>query len=450
VAHPRTRSFAALAAALTLSAGAAAPAAHAAGDPLLAQQWALAEPAATGASEAWTQSRGDGVVVAILDSGVQLDHPDLAQNLWRNPGEVAGNGVDDDRNGYVDDVFGANVMTSNGNVNDDEGHGTHVAGIVAAAGGNGVGGSGIAPGAKIMAVKVLDANRVGNSSLLARGIRYAVDEGARILNVSLNGDGTSIDLDDALRYAGDHGATVVTSAGNNGRDLDITPSYPASSPFPTVLAVTATDRTGGLLSVANRGLRSVDLAAPGQTILSTARGGGYELRAGTSMASPFVAGALALLAAARPDLPQSALRDALMASAPRPTILSGLLGSGSLNVGAAMHRILPGALWRAAPAAGSTAEAAAAAVRVRVLAKTRIRAGRSATVRWRASGAATVTAWNVLLDGKRVGTVAAGDRSLLRKRLGRTGKHRWKVVGVDAAGAQVVAAARSFRVVRTR
>jgi subtilisin family serine protease len=439
-----TRPLATLALTLALGVVAAAPA-QAALDPMLSDQWALSEPSATGAPVAWTQSRGDGVVVATLDSGVQLDHPDLARNLWHNPGEVAANGIDDDHNGYVDDVYGANIMTSNGDVNDDEGHGTHVAGIIAALGGNGTGGSGIAPDAHIMTVKVLDANRVGNSSLLARGIRYAVDEGARILNVSLNGDGTSPDLDDALRYASDRGATVVASAGNNSRDIDIKPSYPASSSVPAVLTVTASQPSGGLLAFANRGPQSVDLAAPGDAILSTARGSGYELRSGTSMAAPLVAGSLALLAAARPDLPQSVLRDALRQSAGHPQVLAGMLGSGSLDVAAALHRVLPGAMWRApvGPSAGT-------AVRLRLLTKPRVRAGRAATVRWSARGAAQVTRWRVLLDGRRVGTVAAGTRSLLRKRVRRAGTHHWTVVGLDAKGARLVAATRSFRVLLKR
>jgi len=440
--HHHTRPLAALAAVLALSAtGTIAATAQAATDPLLEDQWALTDPAATGAQEAWTQSRGDGVLVAILDSGVQLDHPELASRLWRNPGEIPADGIDDDRNGFPDDVNGANIIANNGNVDDDEGHGTHVAGIVAASAGNGTGGSGIAPGARIMAVKVLDANRAGNSSLLARGIRYAVDAGARILNISLNGDGTSPDLDEALRYAGDRGATIVTSAGNNARDLDLMPSYPASSPVPAVLNVTASEQDGGLLGLANRGLRSVDLAAPGASILSTARGAGYERRAGTSMAAPFVAGSLALLAAARPDLSQPALRDALLQSAPKPGLLAGLLGSGSLDVGAAMHRVLPGGMWRTATSPAS------ASAKVKVLAKTRVRAGRKVTVRWRAIGAEQVTRWRVSLNGKTVATIAKGKRSLVRKRVSRTGKHRWKVVGVDADGTRVVSAARTFRAV---
>ena len=439
-----TRTIAALAATLALGAASAAPA-QAANDPLLPEQWALSDPDATGAPEAWTQSLGDGVTVAVLDSGVQLDHPDLAPNLWTNPGEVAGNGADDDRNGFVDDVHGANMIAPGASVDDDEGHGTHVAGIVAAPAGNGAGGAGIAPRARIMVVKVLDANRSGNSTLLARGIRYAVDEGARILNVSLNGDGTSADLDAALRYAQDQGATVVASAGNNSRDLDLRPSYPASSALPAVLSVTATEPSGDLVSFANRGLNSVDMAAPGASVLSTARGSSYETRAGTSMAAPFVAGSLALLSAARPDLPQSALRDALLASAPRPELLAGLLASGRLDVAAAMRRVLPGEMWRQAAAGASGAQP-----RVLIMAKKRVASGRPATVRWRATGADRVAAWSVLLDGRRIATVRVGERSLLRKRVRRAGRHRWKVVGVDAAGKRVVAAARSFQVLRKR
>jgi len=427
--------------------GASAAAAQAATDPLLDEQWGLTN-VATGAPEAWTQSRGDGVLVAVLDSGVQLSHPDLAKSLWRNDGETPANGIDDDRNGYVDDVHGANIKALNGNVEDDNGHGTHVAGILAAQAGNGVGGSGIAPGARIMSVKVLDANRAGDSSQLAKGIRYAIGEGAKILNVSINGNGTSPDLDDALNYASQQGATVVASAGNQARDIDLVPSYPASSTEPSVLTVTAIETTGSLLSIANRGLRSVDLAAPGGSILSTAMGSGYELREGTSMAAPFVAGSLALLAAARPDLPQSELRSAIVQSAPRPKLLVGLLGSGALNAGAALHSVLPGDMWRA-PASDTGLGAGADAIRLEVSAKKRVRAGRVAAVKWTATGAVRVVSWRVSLNGKRIKTLP-GTRSQLRKRVSRPGTHRWKVVGLDAEGQRVVSAARQFKVLRNR
>jgi subtilisin family serine protease len=437
-----TRIVAATATTVALAAAAAQPA-LAAPDPLLSEQWALSEPQAIGAREAWTKSQGDGVIVAVLDSGVQLTHPDLAANLWRNPDEVPGNGKDDDNNGYVDDVNGANIFTDNGNVNDDEGHGTHVAGIIAARAGNGIGGSGLAPNARIMAVKVLDANRSGNSSLLASGIHYAVDEGARILNVSINGDGTSPDLTAALHYATEKGATIVASAGNNSRNLDLKPSYPASSNEPSVLSVTATDEGGGIVGFANRGLRSVDLAAPGEMILSTARGSGYENRSGTSMAAPYVAGALALLSAARPDLSEPALRGALVASAPKRTILSGLLGGGGLDVGAAMHAVLPGAMWSAAGT--TTSVAATAGPTLRLSSGRPVHAGRRATLRWSATDVDTVARWQVSLDGRRVATLDEGATRVVRRRIARAGRHRWRVVGFDEAGAKVVAAVRSFR-----
>jgi len=449
VAPIRPRFLAALAAGLALGAAGPAPAV-AAPDPMLADQWALSEPSATGAVEAWTQSYGDGVVVAVLDSGVQLDHPDLAANLWTNPGEIAGNGVDDDANGVIDDVHGANFVAGGGNVSDDEGHGTHVAGIIAARAGNGIGVVGLAPRARIMAIKVLDANRAGNSSQLARGIRYAVDEGVRILNISLNGDATSDELDAALRYAGQKGATIVASAGNNGRDLDLRPSYPACSSEPAVLSVTGSDKGGGLLGFANRGLSSVDIAAPGAEILSTARGSGYEYRAGTSMAAPYVAGALALLAAARPDMSQSDLRAALLSSAPRSKGLAGLLGSGELNAGDAMHAILPGPLWRAPPVAAASATPAAGPLRVRLRTGRAIRAGRRATLRWSASGATKVSSWRVLLDGRRVATVRSPRAGVLRKRIGRAGTHRWIVAGYSAEGYRLASATRRFKVLRAR
>jgi subtilisin family serine protease len=435
-----------LVSALTLLLAVAAPS-LAARDPLLVEQWSLRDPA-LGADAAWTQSLGARVVVAILDSGVQLDHPDLAANVWTNPGEIAGNGVDDDRNGFVDDVHGANMLDASANAGDEDGHGTHVAGIVAATSGNGIGGSGLAPKARIMAVKVLDSKGVCTASLLARGIRYAVDAGARILNLSVNGDRDAPELDEAIAYAGARGATVVASAGNDGRDIDSRPSFPAASADPAVLSVTASGRHGGLLAFANRGSGSVDLAAPGEQILSTARGSRFEYRSGTSMAAPHVSAALALLASARPDLGQARLRDVLRSSASRPRLLLGLLGSGELDVGAAMHAIVPRAMWRRA--SGGAPRSAATRPRLRLRVAAAVRAGRQATVRWSATDARRVAHWNVYLDVRRVVTRSSRLGLVLRKRIDRPGLHRWKVVGFDAAGTRVTSATRPFRVLRAR
>jgi subtilisin family serine protease len=247
-----------------------------------------------GACAAWTQSRGAGVIVAIIDSGVQVDHPDLVGSLWTNPAEIAGNGVDDDASGFVDDVHGANVVSGTGDLDDDLGHGTHVAGIVAARLRNHRGGAGIAPGAQIMPVKIFDRAHAATSTGLTTAIRYAVDAGARILTVSLNGDRDTAGMEGAIADAGEHGATIVASAGNDGRDIELTPSFPAASTAVAVLTVTASDRRG------------------------------------------------ALLAAARPDLDEPALRDALRASGSR----LGAVGAGRLNIGAAMHAVLPGSMWR--------------------------------------------------------------------------------------------------------
>ncbi|MEY2440625.1 MAG: hypothetical protein QOJ46_51 [bacterium] len=440
--HPVIRALPWLAVVFVLLLAGAAQA-RAAPDPLLGDQWALGA-GGVGAPIAWTQSLGAGVVVAVLDSGMQLDHPDLAANLWTNPAELPGNGIDDDHNGYVDDVHGADVLDADGDVDDDLGHGTHVAGIVAAVAGNGVGGAGLAPRARIMPVKIFDAQREGNADLLARGIAYALAEGARIINVSATGAETAPELDAAIADAAARGATIVAAAGNDGRDIDLRPEFPAASPSPAVLSVTATSERGTLASFANSGLRSVDLAAPGARILSTTPGSRFGERSGTSMATPFVSGALALLAAARPDLGQAQLRDVLRATAARQRSLFGLLGAGTLDAGAAMHAILPGALWRARPVAAQPG----APPSLRLGATASIRAGRTATVRWQAVPG--VSTWVVYLDGRRAATRSSRAARVLRKRVVRPGSHRWKVVGRDAQGARIVTATRRFRVLPAR
>jgi len=413
-------------------------AAAAATDPLLGDQWALA-PDAIGAGEAWTQSDGAGVLVAILDTGLQLDHPDLAANVWTNPGEVAGNGIDDDRSGVIDDVHGASMFDGSANVADDNGHGTHVAGIVAARQGNGIGGSGLAPGAKILPVKVLDSNMSGTTETLAMGIRYAVDRGAKILNVSVNTDTASDDVKSAVRYAGERGAVVVASAGNNRRNIDLLPSFPASLSDPAVFSVAAANDGGLLWDGSNTGLLSIDIAAPGARIASTTFRSSYQSRTGTSAAAPFVAASLALLSAARPDLPMSTLRAAITDTTRRSSLLSSLLGGGRLDVGAAMHRVV-GAGWRTAgPAGGATAAS------LRLSTRSKVRAGKRMKLRWSAVGTETVAKWRISLNGRVVAKVPATAAGVSRK-VSRRGRNVWRVVGFDAAGAKVVAAKRAFKV----
>ncbi|MDX6702268.1 MAG: hypothetical protein QOF26_2494 [Baekduia sp.] len=319
-------------------------------DPRVGEQWALQGDAPMGTETAWRQTTGADVTVAVIDSGVDLGHPDLAPNLWTNPGEVPGNGIDDDGNGYVDDVHGYDFVGGDGDPQDENGHGTHVAGIIGARGGNGIGGAGVAWRVKLMAVRVLDADARGTTTSVAEGIRYAVANGARVVNLSLAGPSPTPELEDAVRFAQDHGVLVVVAAGNEGTDLATAPTYPAAYGEANVLGVAATAQDGGLSSVSDYG-PGADLAAPGEQILSTAIGGGYEWRTGTSMAAPAVTGALVLLAAARPDLDAGALRDALLGTA-RHTGLP--VQAGALDAGAALHAVIGPDAWRAAPAASAT------------------------------------------------------------------------------------------------
>ena len=292
-------------AALVLTLAFAAPAAPAAAARPL--EWPLT---ALRAPLAWQQSSGSGVVVAVLDTGVQLDRAELRGAIWTNPGEVPANGRDDDGDGIADDVHGADFVNGDATPDDDNGHGTHVAGIIA---GRGLV-RGLAPGATILPVKVLGAGKAGNAHWLAQGIAYAVAHGARILNVSVNGDSASSELEGAIRAAQDAGAVIVASAGNDGRDLGARPSYPVSYGEPAVIGVGATDLSGHRAAFSNYG-PGVDVTAPGADIVSLGvRGLAY--RSGTSMAAAYVSATLALEQAAAPSLPAGLLRDALLGAMP--------------------------------------------------------------------------------------------------------------------------------------
>ncbi|MEJ7826532.1 MAG: S8 family serine peptidase, partial [Solirubrobacteraceae bacterium] len=218
--------------------------------------------------------------------------------------------------------------------------------------------------------------------------------------------------------------------------------YPAALSDPAVLGVAAQTPEGILWGRSNSGLLTVDLAAPGERIMATASGSSYGMRTGTSAAAAFVTASLALLSAARPDLPMSTLREAIVGTTRRSDQLAMLLGSGgSLDVGAAMHRVL-GAAWSTAPAIG------APALRLRTMPKAR--AGSRVTVRWSASGADSVARWRVSLDGRVVRRNVAVTGARFSRRIANAGRHRWRVVGFDAGGAKVVAAERAFRVLHRR
>jgi subtilisin family serine protease len=305
-------------------------------DVRFAQQWQLSKNRVMGAPRAWSLGRGGAVTVAIVDSGMDLDHPDLRDNLWTNSREIPANGVDDDGDGLVDDVHGWDFANNDADPTDDNGHGTHVAGIVAARGDNGIGVTGVAWRARILPVKAVGPDAGGTSSAVAEGIRYAVARGARIVLLALAGTEPGAFLEDAVRAASEAGALVVCAAGNGGRDLDVEPVFPAAFPYPNVISVAATDRQGALTQISNFGRTAVDIAASGDGILSTAAGGAYERRSGTSMAAATVAGALALMSAAAPDAGAAELRAALLGSARDRGALP--IAGGSLDLAAAMRR----------------------------------------------------------------------------------------------------------------
>ena len=261
-----------------------------------ARQWALSRGAALGIPAAWSLSQSTGVVVAVIDTGTRADHPDLAPNLWVNPGEIAGNGIDDDGDGHVDDVHGVNLTTEGApqDITDRHGHGTLVAGVLAAA---------------------ADGRGIVGVAAVAEGIRYAVEHGARIVNLSLGCNELDMNLQSAIEEAGAAEVLVVCSAGNMRRNVDAAPSYPVSLPEPNVLGVGATVAADGgrtLASFSNWGPAAVPVAAPGDRILTTSRDGRYAYSWGTSLAAPHVAGVAALVASINPEISAAALRAALV------------------------------------------------------------------------------------------------------------------------------------------
>jgi subtilisin family serine protease len=399
-------------------------------DPLSVDQWALAPGEILRLPEAWDQTTGGPVTVAVVDTGSDLRHPDLAPNLWTNPREIAANGVDDDGNGFVDDVHGADFVNLDGDPADDDGHGTHVAGIAAARGGNGIGVTGVAWEARIMSLKVLGRDRLGAASDIAAAVRYATANGARVINLSLNGPDPSIAMQEAIRAARDAGVVVVCSAGNDARNLDAEPSYPASYPEENVLAVAAAGPRGRVARFSNRGPRSVHVVAPGESIVATAGGGGYERRSGTSMAAPHVTGVLVLMAAGRPDLTGPALREGLVRGLRPASPRLPDLTAGHLDAAGALRAAVPSHRWRdtTRPAPFRLRAASRSGV---------VRPGRL-TLRWTAArDDRGVAGYRVELDGRALTVLrpAAGTQPPRTLSISvRPGRHRWRVIAFDAAG----------------
>ena len=308
-------------------------------DPLYAQQWSLPK---VNAPQAWDVASGSpDVVVAVIDSGVDFTHPDLSAAIWNNPADPP-DGLDNDGNGLVDDSHGWNFAANNNNLNDLEAHGSHVAGIIAGIRNNATGIAGVASGVKIMAIQVHTLDFL-NASSVTRGIYYAADHGAKVINLSLGGPADFPDSRNAIDYAISKGALVVASAGN---ESDTAYNYPAI--YQNALAVAALEQTDARAGFSSYGAW-VDISAPGRNILSTvppslAGGQSYITGSGTSQAAPIVSGVAALVFSQHPSWTPQQVRNQLLSTAQTITGQNpdfvGLLGAGRVDASAAVGAVV--------------------------------------------------------------------------------------------------------------
>ena len=276
-------------------------------DTLINDVWGLDSNHGVDASVAWPISQNASeVIVAVIDSGIDPNHPDLLDAIWINPGEIADNGIDDDNNGFIDDTYGWDFTGEYDNTPQDEhGHGTHVAGTIAATRNNAEGIAGVANNVKIMTLRFLDKQGNGITSWAINALEYAVANGAAISNNSWGGGPYETPLYNAIAQAGNTGHLFVAASGNSGNNSDSFPMYPAAYNLPNILSVAAINSTGGLAGFSNYGINTVDIAAPGVNILSTMSGESencpnpgipcYVSWQGTSMAAPHAAGIAALM-----------------------------------------------------------------------------------------------------------------------------------------------------------
>ncbi len=290
------------------------------------------------ASQAWEITTGDpNQVIAILDTGMELNHQDLNGNLWTHPGEIPANGIDDDGNGFVDDLHGWDFFSNDNDPSDFHGHGTHVAGTIGAVGDNGIGVTGVNWSCRLMPLRFIGPQGGVVADAIA-ALDYCLQEGVLLSNNSWSGGGPSQALRDAIEAGQASGHIFVAAAGNFGFSLDVTPQYPASFDLPNLVSVGASNASDELASFSNWGPLSVDLIAPGVDILSTAPGNSYQFMTGTSMASPHVTGVLALMLAQTPGLGWQAAITRLRSTSRPLTDLIGAIGTaGVVNAQAALQ-----------------------------------------------------------------------------------------------------------------
>ena len=309
-------------------------------DPMFRDQWALANSgqregtpqADIGAQRAWAQTTGSNtVVIAVLDSGVDYTHLDLAGNMWTRPAALAP--YTDAQLGAINDTHGFDAADRDGDPMDDNGHGTHCAGIIGAEGNNGVGITGVNWNVQIMPLRFMSRGGFGTTRAAIEAINYVIERkqagvNVRVISASWGSTQRSRALEDAIRRAGDEGILFIAASGNSSADADRSPHYPASYDLPNVISVAALNRRDELASFSNYGARRVHIAAPGAEILSTWLGNQFEEHSGTSMATPVVSGVAALVLAVEPNLSVRELRERLLSSVDSLDSLNGRVASG--------------------------------------------------------------------------------------------------------------------------
>jgi beta propeller repeat protein len=316
-------------------------------DPRFDELWGLNNTGQAGgtadadidAPEAWDVQTGDDVVVGVIDTGVDYTHQDLNDNMWKNPGETAEDGIDNDGNGFVDDVYGYDFAYDDSDPMDVYGHGTHVSGTIAAEANNNEGVTGVNWNAKIMAIKFLSDEGWGYTFDAIEAVEYATlmkkNYGVNInlTNNSWGGGGYDQGLYDAIAAAGQAGQLFIAAAGNSyGNDNDTYPFYPATYDLDNVISVAATDRNDQLADFSNYGATTVDLGAPGVDVLSTVPGNGYDIYSGTSMATPHVSGVASLLWSEDPTLSPQEVKELLLNTVdPLPVLNGKTVSGGRLN-----------------------------------------------------------------------------------------------------------------------
>lgn len=307
-------------------------------DKKYSQQWGLKGEFGVNAENAWSITKGSkDFVIAVVDTGVDYNHPDLKNNMWTNDLELNGEaGVDDDGNGVIDDIYGYNAINDNGDPMDGQGHGTHCAGVIGATH-NELGIAGVMAHAKIMAIKIFDDRGRTTLEGVLRGIDYAVKSGVKIMSNSWGGGEYSQALEDAIRSAEQAGILFIAAAGNGnwlgiGQNNDRKPVYPANYELDNIVSVGAIKSNGRKAFMSNYGEKTVHLFAPGVSVLSTYKGGGYLSLTGTSMAAPHASGVAGLIASIDPTMPMEQIKERLLQGIQSSNKLSGkAITGGFLN-----------------------------------------------------------------------------------------------------------------------